>query len=85
MVKTEQQPSPRDDAEIHKAEQNLRVKYLCEYPLAELRQGIAALDGDARRSCAALIVLLVLGDLPAEQRSAILTMIRTGIYFPASA
>ena len=63
------------------AEQNSRVQYLCEFPLAELRQGIAALDGDARRSATALVVLLVLLDLPTEQRNTILSMIRTGIYF----
>ena len=64
------------------AEQESRVRYLCEFPLAELRQGIAALDGDARRSATALVVLLVLLDLPTEQRNAILNMIQTGIYFP---
>ncbi len=70
---------------IRAAAADARVKYLCEFPLAELRQGIDALDGDTRRSCAALVVLLVLGDLPADQCNAILTMIRTGIYFPARA
>src|SRR5665647_1063974 len=59
------------------AEQDSRIQYLCEFPFAELRHGIAALDGDARRSATALVVLLVLLDLPTEQRNAILSIIRT--------
>ena len=77
MVKREQQPPPRDDAET-----NRRSDYILRH-LANVRAKLKTLPKDERSIATKIAVHLLLLDMDSEARAIFIAMIRTGILFPA--